>query len=242
MSEYMWQNAVEQIKPHVVKIITPSGSGTGFQIYSTKADNLCTVATAAHVINHAHNWEEPIRIQHEESQTTILLRHEERVIIIDAQYDTAAIIFPKDLIPFPDETLTMTTEGKYVKIGNELGWIGYPAVSPMNLCFFSGRASCWLINKKAYLVDGVAINGVSGGPTFLPLTEKAILIAGVVSAYVPNRATGDTLPGVCIVQDVQHFHDVVKRFRSMDEAKKEETAPTTPAPEDPVEPQKYKKV
>lgn len=224
----MWQSSVEIIKPHVVKITTPGGSGTGFQISTSETAKLCAVATVAHVINHAHYWEDPVRLFHQESQATILLHHDQRVILVDIEHDTAAIIFNKTLIPFPIKTLSMTTEGKYIKIGNELGWIGYPAVSPTNLCLFSGRASCYLEKEFAYLVDGVAINGVSGGPAFLPLTKESIMIVGVVSAYVPNRATGDTLPGLCVIQDVIQFQDLAKRFKTLDEAKKKETPPIPP--------------
>jgi len=224
----MWQSSVEIIKPHVVKIITPSGLGTGFQISTSKTENICAVATAAHVINHAYYWEEPIRLFHEESQTTVLLHHDQRVILVDADHDTAAIIFNKELVPFPPQTLTMTTEGKYIKIGSELGWMGYPAVSPTDLCLFSGRASCYREKEGAYLVDGVAINGVSGGPAFVPLTKSAIMIVGVVSAYISNRATGEPLPGLCVIQDVIQFQGLAKRFKTLDQAKKEETPPIPP--------------
>lgn len=231
MSEFEWQYAVERMNSYIVKINTPTGSGTGFQISRSETADICAIATAAHVINHAHYWENPIRIFHQASNSSILLRPVDRVIIVDEDHDTAAILFSKSLIPFPDEQLQMTSEGKYIKIGNELGWLGYPSVSPQNLCFFSGRASCWVESDLAYLVDGVAINGVSGGPTFLPLSDKTQIIVGVVSAYVPNRATGIALPGVCIIQDVKHFHDISKRFKSMDEAKKEETPPVEPISE-----------
>jgi hypothetical protein len=47
-----------------------------------------------------------------------------------------------------------------------------------------------------YLVDGVAVNGVSGGPAF----DRSGLAVGLVSAYVPNQiAPGRTLPGLMIV-------------------------------------------
>ena len=231
MSDLMWQSSVEIIQQHVVKISTPTGSGTGFQISTTKNNKLCAVATAAHVINHAHYWENPIRLHHQKSDTTILLKPEDRSIIISPNQDTAAIVFLKEKIPFPETTLGLTTEEKYVKIGNELGWLGYPAVSPSNLCMFSGRISCYLEEKLAYLVNGVAINGVSGGPAFLPISDKHVILTGVVSAYIANRATGETLPGLCVVQDVSQFHDISKKFKSIDEAKKEETSPEQPKEE-----------
>jgi len=54
-----WHEAVEIVTPHVVRITTPIGSGTGFLIARSKNGNVCGVATAAHVIDHAHYWEQP---------------------------------------------------------------------------------------------------------------------------------------------------------------------------------------
>jgi hypothetical protein len=100
------------------------------------------------------------------------------------------------------------------------------AIPKASLCFFSGHISAWLEPDEAYLVDGVAINGVSGGPAFIP--ERMLI--GVVSAYIPNRATGELLPGLAVVRGVQQFHDITDGFRSLDEAKAEETPPTAPPP------------
>ena len=50
--------------------------------------------------------------------------------------------------------------------------IGFPTIEPYKLCFFSGSISAGRDDDSAYLIDGVAINGVSGGPVFyLEATE-----------------------------------------------------------------------
>jgi hypothetical protein len=85
------------------------------------------------------------------------------------------------------------------------------------------------LGPSAYLVDGVAINGVSGGPAF-HLGEHFPIIIGVVSAYIANRVTGETLPGMCVVGDVTRFHEVINHFKSMEEAKKKETPPAAVPP------------
>jgi hypothetical protein len=91
------------------------------------------------------------------------------------------------------------------------------------------HVSAWVEAETAYLVDGVAINGVSDGPAFIP---EHVLV-GVVSAYVPNRATGEPLPGLAVVRGVEQFHDLAESFRTLDDAKAEETAPTEPPPPTP---------
>jgi hypothetical protein len=52
-------------------------------------------ATAAHVVAHAHFWEQPIRIEHIASGKALLLRSVDRAIFPDDSKDTAGIIFAK---------------------------------------------------------------------------------------------------------------------------------------------------
>ena len=225
-----WFEAIEQIQPHVVRVWTPGGSGSGFFLARLKSQPICAIATAAHVVNHAHYWEEPIRIEHLATGKTTLVRIGSRAILIDSDRDTAAVLFEPGEIAFPDEPLPLVEKGRHLKVGNNIGWLGFPAIPAASLCFFGGRISAWLGDQRAYLVDGVAINGVSGGPAvWLPLDGKpALRVAGVVTAYVPNRATGEALPGLSIVSDVAQFHDVIPRFKSLDEAKAQEKTADEP--------------
>ncbi len=73
------------------------------------------------------------------------------------------------------------------------------------------------------MIDGVAINGVSGGPVIHSTTTDGIQIVGTVTEYHANRATGEALPGLLIAQDVSHFHEVASKVQSMDEANKKRT-------------------
>jgi len=70
------------------------------------------------------------------------------------------------------------------------------------------------------LIDGVAINGVSGGPVVYSTEADGVSIVGVMSAYHVNRIRGDALPGLSIAQDVSHFHSIIKHMKSIDEARK----------------------
>ena len=219
MAEINWRKAIEMVKPYVVKIDTPGGSGTGFLCAYTEGKLVCGIATAAHVVNKSHIWEEPIRIKHFISGETRLLNASDRVTDLDTKLDTAVILFTKGKIPFPQDTLTFHSEKKYLKAGNEIGWIGFPSVSPNDLCFFTGRISCWVDNSQIYLVDGVAINGVSGGPAFY-ISKDGIEVIGSVSAYLPNRV-GAT-PGLAMVSHVEQFQKIIKTIKNMEEAKKKE--------------------
>ena len=158
------------------------------------------------------------------------MRRDERALFLDSSRDTAAILFNRGELPMPADPLPLVPKDMFLKVGNKIGWLGFPAIRSASLCFFSGDISAWLQEETAYLVDGVAINGVSGGPAFC-IDEGdpgAIVIIGVVSAYVPNRATGEVLPGLSIVRDVSQFHELAPTFASLDEA--QEAEPQADAP------------
>ena len=219
--------AFKAVEPYVVKILTPNGTGTGFMVALTPNKNLVGIATAAHVIDFPHYWEQPIRIEHFASGNTVFLNHKDRFIEINTTKDTASIVLQRGDLPTPDTTLPVIEEDKYLKVGVEVGWVGFPAISPSNLCFFSGSISCW-VDEGFYFVDGVAINGVSGGPALAIMDNHAEVI-GVVSAYVPNRATGAQLPGLC-VRDVAPLQDMIRSLTTLEKAKQGEKPPETPPP------------
>lgn len=82
MAEMTWSEAVETIEPHVVRISTPQGSGTGFLIANGRNQAFCGIATAAHVVEHAHYWEEPIRVEHVSSGKSLVIRRQERGLFL----------------------------------------------------------------------------------------------------------------------------------------------------------------
>jgi hypothetical protein len=189
------------------------------------------VATAYHVIRNAHRWEQPIRLQHTETCKEVLLRVDDRVISINEKNDSAIVIFGKKDLQIITEPLPLAPEGKHLRPGVEIAWAGYPAVAPDEFCFFSGHVSCFLKKDGAYLVDGVAINGVSGGPAFSRVDEEVHFI-GIVTGYIPNRVAGETLPGVCFVTSIAPFQEALKMINTLEEAKekagKEAEGPAAP--------------
>jgi len=231
MAEFGWAEAVEFIQQHVVRIATPQATGTGFLISNSHTNAVCGVATAAHVIEHAHYWEEPIRIDH--ISKSVVIRRHERAVFLDSNRDTAAILFNRGDLPLPADPLPLVPKNKFLKVGNKIGWLGFPAIPAASLCFFAGNVSAWVQAQTAYLVDGVAINGVSGGPAFhlFQGDPPSVVIIGVVSAYVPNRATGEVLPGLSVVRDVSQFHELAPTFASLDQARKAEPPADVPAPQ-----------
>jgi len=215
-----WDQVVKKVSPHVLKIETPSGHGTGFLFLYNDAKTWCGIATAEHVVSHADDWQQPIKIHHPHSGKTVFLKQDERVIYRDWKTDSAVILFFKGDLQLPESPVALLPMGTLIDIGAEVGWLGFPSVAPNNLCFFSGNVSARQEFRNAYLIDGVAINGVSGGPVLHLNGTDGVQIVGTVSAYSANRATGEALPGLAIAQDVSHFHDVANHVHSIDEANK----------------------
>lgn len=100
----------------------------------------------------------------------------------------------------------------------------FRTIDPNTLCFFDGKISAWNESKAAYLIDGVAINSVSGGPV-LRRAGESVAIIGSISAY--RRVASGATPGLSVAQDVAHFQQIVTSFKNVAEAarkKKEEEA------------------
>lgn len=218
-----WHQAIEAVAPYVVRISTPGCSGTGWLVSRSEIGPVCGIATAAHVVQHADAWDEPIRIDHPVSGTSIMLKADERVVLLESDLDTAAVVCDAATIDFPAELLNLIEIDNSYKAGVSIGWLGFPAVAPSIMCFFSGCVSAVLAEEGSYLVDGVAINGVSGGPAFVA-DESGLDVFGVVSAYIPNRSTGDVLPGLAVVRHVSQFHELIDQMHSLDEARQKEAA------------------
>jgi hypothetical protein len=181
---------------------------------------LCGIATALHVVENADEWQQPIKLIHHLSGKNLFLKGSDRAILTNPLTDSAVILIPKPDFPFPDNTLPLLPVSNKLEIGNEVGWLGFPGIDSKVLCFFSGNISAK--KDKNYLIDGVAIHGVSGGPVLYVTQTEGVQIVGIVSFYRANRLTGETLPGLLYAQDVSHFHDVINSIKSIEDAKQKQ--------------------
>jgi len=226
----LWHNAAERVFPHLVRIETPQGHGTGFLLLYNETKFLCGIATAAHVINYVEDWQQPLRINHISTGISVMLKESDRIIYRDKATDSAVILFPVSMLELPEFPIPLLPDDLEMRVGAEVGWLGYPAIASDTPCFFSGRISARLPHTKSYLIDGVAINGVSGGPVInISKDNDDMWITGIISAYHANRATGEALPGLSISQDVSHFHSVVTHIHNLDEENKQKLV-ETPTP------------
>jgi hypothetical protein len=221
-----WNAIVEKVAPYVVKIETPNGHGTGFLCLYNEEKTLFGIATANHVVSYADQWQQPIRLTNNHTNTTVFLKESDRTIFLDANSDSAVLLTQPCDLKLPEDTIKLLPTSVPLAIGTEVGWLGFPSIAPLTLCFFSGNISARQESWHSYLIDGVAINGVSGGPVLYSTETEGIMVVGTISAYMSNRATGDSLPGLSVARDVSHFHDTITFIKSLDEAqrKKKEQA------------------
>jgi|Deesub1362B_J571_1020462.scaffolds.fasta_scaffold05845_3 hypothetical protein len=201
-----WSEAIQKFKPYVVFIETPHSAGTGFFI-GAKESGIVGVATAYHVISKAVKWREGLIISQPASSWRIFINKYE--VYQYEKKDSALLRFQLDELNLPGlplEPLPIIEVKKRLKEAVEIGWCGYPGiVKPPTLCFFHGRVSAWLPEHEAYVVDGIAINGVSGAPAFTVTEDDKPKIVGMVTAYIPNVTLEGPLPGLSWVFSINHY-------------------------------------
>src|SRR5690348_4187839 len=136
-----WSKIVDEVTPYIVKIETPMGHGTGFLCFYNENKSVLGIATALHVVDYAHTWRQPIKLEHRPSSKTVFLNATDRGIFSGRDNDSAVIIIPAGTLDLPDNPLPLLASSASLEIGSEVGWLGYPALAPSTLCFFQGSIS-----------------------------------------------------------------------------------------------------
>ena len=214
----------EAVESYIVKIETTSGSGTGFFFAYNESKGLIGIATALHVVDDVEEWRLPLKIVHVKKKVEVFLSHSDRVILVDYKRDSAVILVPTKTLtdaglPVPPAMLPVMPSSRFKPSGYGLAWAGYPAIASRTLCLFQGSVSAFNPDNDSYYIDGVAINGVSGGPVF-DEKDNAPEIVGIVSAYHYNRQSGGNFPGLLMAHDATHLNKTIEKLKNLDEAKK----------------------
>lgn len=183
-----------------------------------------------HAVELADKWQTPIGKHVHGSANPEWLKQGDQEIFPDSKGDSAMILLPHRDLSLPQDPIELFPVETALPVGTEVGWIGYPAV--FDLCFFSGRISGSIgdfgSGRHAYLIDVVAISGVSGGPVIVKSERWGTRIIGSISAYYVNRAKGEALPGLSVAQDVSHLHTTLSHIKSFEEARTAASAEKAP--------------
>ena len=229
----MWTESIELVSQQVVAIRTPECSGTGFVSYGRQGGTRI-ISTAQHVIESAINNNNMIQVSNGRRTLTLgnaglNTRFLHRTT---AGVDSAILAFVTQDLARPTVLILDPASPKelaQVKVGTEVGWLGFPALRTVaeRLCFFSGRIS--LVDSAGrFLVDGTNVQGCSGGPAFC-VTPDGPRIIGVVTDYFPNEnfrgAKGERVglaPGLTAIADVTNYKGLEAALDQLPDNKGEE--------------------
>ena len=235
-TELLWVDAYRKMVPYMVKIRTPDAYGSGFVMnYRTIKNGRreIAIATTCHILKHAMDWAELVMVEHTAGDTLYKykLSPAERYIMVDEAKDIALLAFGEADEPhFPkDFPITIDGNSKDLPPGCPVAWCGFPSIAESSPCFFSGHVSATYATAGDYLVDGVVIHGVSGGPCFIHNGEN-VIVMGLVSAYYANRSTGEALPGLGLIRSVVPLVDTIEETRKSDAAQKRASAKKSQPP------------
>jgi hypothetical protein len=204
--ELRWDEAVDRVSRCVVRLHAGTSAGTGFVIGIGRdkqtGSSYATIATALHVLQPLVGTPDELEIVSVDMNTAFSSATDQIGFypLGEITYDTAlAVVRTGAPLVSENELLPLLPSESMLARGSEIGWLGFPGITKPELCFFHGHISGYLADPPAYLVDGVAINGVSGGPVF----DNRAHVIGLVSAYLPNRIDQNTtLPGVMVVVSI----------------------------------------
>lgn len=220
-----WDQAIDRVSKATFAIEAGEAAGTGFVLSVGLSEGAQTfhtmLATAWHVLRDAEDTGGDLVVTSSDGHRAFSSKSNRigYLRLGPAIFDTALIYLETqepvvevaDLLPiYPADSMLAR--------GSDVGWLGFPAIAEPELCFFKGTISGYLSDPPAYLADGVAINGVSGGPVF----DDRCHLVGMVSAYLPNRLDEATLlPGLsCVtpINAIRYWLDNDLRARNLSEA------------------------
>ena len=195
-----WDKVVSRAEPIVFQLLAGHSAGTCFAVsIGTSPDShslYYMFATAFHVVKDITLSKEPIYMLAADGKTVCEAEVGCYMIIPlgSEVFDTALIMVKSsEQIITQNNLLPMFSHESQMPRGAEIGIVGFPGIVKGEFCFFKGTVSGFLSNPPTYLLDAVAINGVSGGPAL----DNHAQIIGLVSSYIPNRVNQyTTLPGL----------------------------------------------
>ena len=195
-----WEKVVDRVEPIVFRLLAGDLAGTCFAVSIGREPKAKSInymfATAWHVVKGIAGSGQSIFMVAADGKTVCEAEAGCYAIfpLGTEAFDTALIMVksPENIVS-QNELLPIFGPETQIPRGIEIGIVGFPGIAGSEFCFFKGVVSGYLNKPSIYLVDGVAISGVSGGPAF----DNRAQIVGLVSSYIPNKVDDHTtLPGL----------------------------------------------
>jgi Trypsin-like peptidase domain len=210
--ELPWYEVAERVGRATFRLYTDKSMGTGFLLLagSRPEQHIAVLATAYHVVDDVVTGT-TMRVC-DQTGREVVRSAEGNIAITEIGNDldcALLIVTSKTRLFSEDLLLPILPTDAQLRRGAEIGWMGYPGIVEPELCFFQGHVAGMLRDPPVYLVDGIAINGVSGGPVF----DNRCHLVGLVSAYLPNKVADNlTLPGVSWMVPINFIYAWVTKF------------------------------
>ncbi len=180
-------NSIQNLTNAIVKINTPSGSGTGFYL---KDRNL--VVTNHHVVSGYQN----VAIEtHDKNKFT------SKVVFVNPMYDLA-FLSPSQKWDVP--TLSFQTV-ENVKLHDKVAVLGFPFGMPFTVTEGIVSSTKQLLDGKSYIQTDAAVNpGNSGGPL---VNSQGEVIGVTTSKFTNADNVGFALPANHLLDDLKTFSE-----------------------------------
>lgn len=167
-----WFEVVERFGNYTFRIYTDSAMGTGFLVMVGSAmGHIAALATAWHVVKKAETGTSLRICNRNDNEVARSLGGNMAVMEVENGLDSALVVIKTKAEIFPQDLLLP-------QLPADVGWMSYPGTVEPELCFFHSHIAGTLKKPPIYFVDGVATNGVSGGPVF----DDQRHLTGLVSA------------------------------------------------------------
>jgi hypothetical protein len=226
--------------------------GTGSVIVSTMSRQFIFIATAHHVVPMQADEETGVivvRIWRDAFPDRVLqfkmIPNEpvnaKRVFLSGSFADATCLVLPdtcengRSFLEPGEVSIPIASGNMAPGPSTRIAWAGYPGflsephiLGRTVLCYFEGSVSALIDDseRQVFIVDGHAMQGVSGGPVWWQNEETGrIEVIGVMSGYVSYRglATDHPLfdddqnqskmrvPGLCFVQPLHPIYEYVRK-------------------------------
>lgn len=208
-----WETIAQRAEKIAFLIEIGTTTGTCFAVLISPTKNkrkkVYTFATAWHVIEKLARTNKPIKLVTADKNKAYEIMPDSYTIFREGpkEFDTGIIeVTSERVLVSENDLLPMLDFEERLPRGAEIGAVGFPGLADEEFCFFRGVISGYSKRPQAYLVDGVVLNGVSGGPA---VDQKARII-GLVSSYLPNRIDRHTtLPGLTTLIPISSIESLI---------------------------------
>lgn len=213
LSNPSWEEISRRTEKIVFLVELGRTTGTCFAVSISSAKNkkrkIYTFATVWHVIEKLTRSSKPIKLVTADKSKAYEIMPDRYEVFREGprKLDTGIIEVESEMdLVSEEDLLPMLDFDEWLPRGADIAAVGFPGLAEEEFCFFRGVVSGYTKSPPGYLIDGVVLNGVSGGPA----VDRGARIIGLVSSYLPNRVDRHTtLPGLTTLIPISSIRSLI---------------------------------